>query len=559
MDDHVVINLESSTMVETEKPAVNGWTPDARKLVKIWAGQTAINRKAHQISADQMATQSTRLKIVGAVFGSAATLISFLNTSFGGDVIVNIVLNVIAGVFAAVATLIGIVAALLNLDEEAEKNRQTAIQYANVCNEAQTILVEEDESKLPQATEFLRRMKDLTHLIQLFGPSLEEGDKVDLPSILLLRGISKTDGDANHDLPETADLAGIFDHDKADSNSPQERRKKRADMVRLIQQDARDIKRRQDELAAEENEIKEISKILSSPNVLSGVAPEVTQDNTPVSKPTSYSAPTLFGAKAKEEVVAVPSVAPSAVPSVAPSVSPSAVPSVSPSAIATSEKSPVSQDSKDSYEEDYTDDSENVKITPESSNGSPQRNESPLNRISRESLRNSIFNDNSNRRDNIAEPTDLQADIFSGGDNSRLARGVGKLGISPDILRAEIDRRKEQLRKEKEKLKARVRNNDSMKAEYNEERRKAIARRASTGNKTPPLERTPTRPIERSPRTAEKHPENVPSKRSDVLVRIKEALTPSPKVSMPIEEQVNQLQREKIEALQRVCGDDMTF
>lgn len=274
MSGDVAIDLTSSANTQVDAPAtktaIHGWTSDARKLVKIWAGQTALNRKAHQRSADQMSTQSTRMKIIAAVFGSLATLVSFLNTSFGSEPIVNIILNVIAGIFAAISTLVGIILALLNLDEDAEKNRQTAIQYANVCNEAQTVLVEEDENNLPQATDFLRRMKDLTHLIQLFGPSLEEDGNADLPSILLLHGINKTGESTSRAIPGdnnvNSDLAGIFDHDDDEVDSPQVRRKKRAAMVQAIQDDALNIKRRQEELAIEERELRELTGMITRAN-----------------------------------------------------------------------------------------------------------------------------------------------------------------------------------------------------------------------------------------------------------------------------------------------------
>jgi hypothetical protein len=337
-NDSPTVRNDSPTTptVRNAKPS-HGWTSDARKLVKVWAAQVAINRQKHQQSADSMGAQSTNMKIAAAVFGSGATLLPFLNTAFGAESdVARITLDVFAGVFAAISTLISVILAILGLDSEAEKHRQTAIQYANVCNEAQTVLVEEHEENLPQATDFLRRMKDLTHLIQLFGPSLEERSDSDLPSIILLRGIRNNSGSIpqnnqkNDDMAD--DFAGIFDHDDRVDNSPQSRRRKREDMLNALKNDTFDIKRRQQELQAEEAELKNLSRMMYDQVILNDGSTVTT-----AAKPSNghAAAPSVIYAQGPSVVPTanvVPTVVPNVVPNVVPTATVSApvIPSVAP-------------------------------------------------------------------------------------------------------------------------------------------------------------------------------------------------------------------------------------
>lgn len=256
---------------EKSKNHAHGWTKNARGLVKLWTVQTALNRRYHQQQADSMGSKATQLKIVGAIFGSLATLISALNTQFSGDAAVSISLNVVSAVCAAIATLVGVILALQNLDQESEKHRQTAIQYANINNEAQTVLIEEHEEDLPKATDFLRRMKDLTHMLQLFGPALEEREDSDLPSMILMRGVvtgTQSKGlqapTPQPSAPALPNFEDIFtrDSDEAErGKSPEERRKDRAARIREVADDAADIKKRKEELAAEERELRELTQM----------------------------------------------------------------------------------------------------------------------------------------------------------------------------------------------------------------------------------------------------------------------------------------------------------
>ncbi len=239
-----------------------GWTRDARKLVMMWTAQLEINRGIHQRNANDMGGLSTRLKIVAAVFGSASAFVSFLNTTFSSDKVVSITLSIIAGLFAAVGTTIGVIGALLDLDGEAERHRQTAVQYANVCSEAQTILIEEDESNLPRATEYLRKMKEMTHLIQMFGPSLEAEANSDLPSRFLLQnlGIVNTQTQSTS-VPPLTTSDSIFDHGRKQSLS--ERKRNRAAAIEDLRKNLSEIKQQKQAIAEEENELKNLTTQLS--------------------------------------------------------------------------------------------------------------------------------------------------------------------------------------------------------------------------------------------------------------------------------------------------------
>lgn len=234
-----------------------GWSKNARSLVKMWAAQLEINRKAHQNNANSMGVLSTNLKIVAAVFGSAAAFLSFLNTTFNGQYVVSITLNIIAGLFAAVGTTVGVIGALMDLDGEAERHRQTAVQYANVCNDAQAELVEEDESNLPAATEYLKKMKDLTHLIQMFGPSLSSDADTELPSKFLLQNLGmapESGGEpGSRSIPLLTTSGSIFDHERKQSLTDRGARLIAMDNLR---KGRADIEQRKAALAAEENAFK---------------------------------------------------------------------------------------------------------------------------------------------------------------------------------------------------------------------------------------------------------------------------------------------------------------
>jgi hypothetical protein len=249
-------NLKASTVSVKQ-----GWTRDARKLVMMWTAQLEINRGIHQRNANDMGGLSTRLKIVSAVFGSASAFVSFLNTTFSDNEVVSITLSIIAGLFAAVATTIGVIGALLDLDGEAERHRQTAVQYANVCSEAQTILIEEDESNLPRATEYLRKMKEMTHLIQMFGPSLEAEANSDLPSRFLLQNLGIGEPVQSKGVPPLATSDSIFDHSRKQSLS--ERKRNRAAAIEDLRKNLSEIKQQKQAIADEENELKNLTTQLS--------------------------------------------------------------------------------------------------------------------------------------------------------------------------------------------------------------------------------------------------------------------------------------------------------
>lgn len=651
---------------QTVKAPSHGWTSDARKLVKLWAGQIAINRQKHQQAADSMSGKSTDMKITAAVFGSAATLISLLNTSFGSEPTAGIILNVFAGVFAAISTLVGVVLAILALDSESEKHRQTAIQYANVCNEAQTVLVEEHEENLPQATEFLRRMKDLTHLIQLFGPSLEEREDSDLPSIILLRGVRGNSGAIKQNINPVQDgmtdeLAGIFDHDDRLDNSPQNRRKKRADMLKALKSDTEDIKRRQQELIAEENDLKALSKMISLQAGLTADQPASSNNIIPTgSKPASVSAPALTTTVTAPNPTTVTATTANSTPT---ATTPVGI-KLSPQQIhhTAAEEPRVVRIQNDVQDDDYnyrtsqseppaasphpdvrdqsdTEDDEEEWTSYTDSDDPVLESRDHISPVIRSSLRESMFGMNrpsldqesimsgspSNLQDNIrsseqyedlhrlqqasvaadnTSPRDQIADMPTNSSGSRTHSGDGladydlddnphhsltqialnsvetvrggikKMQIAPDVLRAEIRRREDKIQAQKKELANKQRNNKQLKKKIESERRQNVSRvspqkrsqhpqppRRSTAPATTSVLNRRAPPIEESPRSSPRtnRPSETPR---GVIDRLKEALSPQksqPKPDTDVVEAAHNAQREKMQAIQDLCGDELSF
>jgi hypothetical protein len=250
------VNPPASTAVNSTDN--HGWTKQARSLVKLWTVQTSLNRKYHQREAVRMDNQSKILKITIAIFGSSAAFVSFINAAFTADAYVHIILNILSGLLATVATLLGVILSTLNLDIDGEKNRQTAVQYGNISNEGQSLLVEQNESTMPLATDFLRRMKDLTYLIQLFGPPLDEQDGSDLPNLVLMKGLN-IQGNAQglaQGLAPTNEYDGVF-------GEVPEHKKSRKELLNGILDDAADIKRRREALQAEEAELNDLRDIIA--------------------------------------------------------------------------------------------------------------------------------------------------------------------------------------------------------------------------------------------------------------------------------------------------------
>lgn len=535
----VRVNMEAVPNVqgnspEQKKPS-HGWTPDARKLVKMWAGQMAVNRLRHQANADAMSGKSTSMKIAGAVFGSASAFLSFIATTFTNEPYVIIGMNIGAGLCAALATLIGVILAIYGLDGEAEKNRQTAIQYANVCNEAQTVLVEEHEENLPQATEFLRRMKDLTHLIQLFGPPLEVQSNSDMPSMILLRGITSGVAAAPVTSGVVDEYAGIFDHDDRIDNSPQHRKKKRADMLDELKRDRENIKKRQDELNAEENELKVLSRMLSlqadlgaDPRSKSGIfdSDKPRADVVIATPPkdaksaTSVSAPAVLAAQAPIEV-------------------------------------PAKQAPTDSDESGEWTEEDASEVTHQAVVGDR------ISPIVRSALRASTFPSIPTApHDNIAIdleniPTSSTNSRTQSGENleddmeehrrtltelalgsiGKIGAGVKKMQIAPEVLRAEIRRREDKIRSQKRELADKKRMNQNLRREIETAQIVQPAPRR-TSNTTLDKKNTSDQ-ITASPRR--------------VMDRIKGALSQKPSGD------IHDVQREKLDAIRELCGDDLSF
>jgi zinc transporter ZupT len=238
----------------------NGWTKKARSLVKLWMGQTALNRRYHHEDSNKLSTLSTRLKVSVAILIGIATFLSFINTTLTDYKTLNIVFSVLAGLFAGAGGVIGTINTILALDSESEKHRQTSIEYAKMSTKAQAVLVEEHEKDLPKASHFLKEMGEMAYLIQLFGPSLNQtnADIADLPSMILMRAAADRNAPKNN---LHMDDANIFDRD-SDERPILNRKQQHEEHIKNVMQDQKEIKEELENIQRQKDELERLTNQL---------------------------------------------------------------------------------------------------------------------------------------------------------------------------------------------------------------------------------------------------------------------------------------------------------
>jgi fluoride ion exporter CrcB/FEX len=270
------INATTEPLIPDKNDEIyhNGWTKKARNLVKLWMGQTALNRRYHHKEGIRLQNRSTKYKFCAAICGSIATFLSVVNAALAYNETSSLVLSIIVGFFAALTTLSGVLAAIQHLDEESEKHRQTSIQYARLSNEAQSVLVEENEENLPKATDFLKKMTDVSNIIQLFGPALDNdnADIADLPSMILMK--AATGGSRQHQNDQSGLITSEYNHiydkesdsvSQSDEAAPtgDDRRKARLRRYKEIVADDEAVKQEQVKLDKERLEIETLKNLVT--------------------------------------------------------------------------------------------------------------------------------------------------------------------------------------------------------------------------------------------------------------------------------------------------------
>ena len=321
--DNVDLDNELKEKKQSVPKSINGWTKNARNLVKLWTTFMAVTRGRYHRESIQKSNLSVRLKIISAIFGSLAALIAFLNTTFTQYAIAVIILSVFAGIFSSVSTTLVVVMSILKLDEEAERYRQTAVQYSHISNDMQSILVEEDESLLPKATDVLKKMSDVSHVLQLFAPPLDADgvDTSDLPSMILVKATgNKKDKKSivNMSSSEHNEVGSqyehIFDRDSDDNDkkekTAEDRKKERLRKIREIIKEEEDMKKEQERLRKEQEELDELKSLLTQGN-LGSTSPLLPRKNVNSVPPylNVQHATATDGSKHMDRVHSVPNIA----------------------------------------------------------------------------------------------------------------------------------------------------------------------------------------------------------------------------------------------------------
>ena len=236
----------------------HSWSKRGRDLIKLWTTQMALNRRNHQKESDVNKRRSDLLNILIGCVVTITTMMGVIGAAFPEN---NQVSHRAIGIAVAIISAFGGICIVINStmkpESESEKHRQVAVQYAHVNNEAQTLLIEDDESKLPPLTDFLRVMKDKVNLIQLFGPPLEEGEDSDLPNTILIQQATGIPTLGSDKIPSVSVYGDIFARD-SDQDSEETRTKRR----KAIIEDAKDIMNRQEDINKEREELRELSKLL---------------------------------------------------------------------------------------------------------------------------------------------------------------------------------------------------------------------------------------------------------------------------------------------------------
>jgi hypothetical protein len=137
-----------------------------------------------------------------------------------------------------------------------------------------------------------------------------------------------------------------------------------------------------------------------------------------------------------------------------------------------------------------------------------------------------------------------------------IKHGAKKMQIAPDVLRAEIRRREDKIRAQKQELEDKRRNNSKLRREIE------IARRESVIVAPPESRKTSATSLDRKgsaspPSLASVTPRQGDSPRVGVMSRIKEAFSSPPKAMSPAD--VEAVQQEKVQAIKELYSDDLSF
>lgn len=283
----------------------HGWTKRERELVRLWVAQISINRHRHQLASDSFAKMSFRLQLISIIITAAGAVFSFVSSYFNNDPEIVRALTIVAGVLALISALFAGIFATLSPDTNSEKHRQTGIHYANYSNEIQAVLVEENDDLLPRASEFLARIRNGIHLLQSFGPSLDETADSDLPSNFLLRDFdNKTNN--QHTKPSTTLTSLPTGYDMFKRDDDPETASARAERRRLafeqLRKDKEELAARKRQILDEERDIENaivenemtLKKAKSSGDVTQSMPvlatqPPVTTSQKNISAPTPLS------------------------------------------------------------------------------------------------------------------------------------------------------------------------------------------------------------------------------------------------------------------------------
>jgi phage shock protein PspC (stress-responsive transcriptional regulator) len=299
-----------SQAVHTHK---QGWSKRERELVRLWVAQISINRHRHQLASDSYSTLSFRLQLVAIIITTTGAVFSFMSSYFNNDPEVVRILTIIAGILALISALFAGIFATISPDTNSEKHRQTGIHYANYSNEIQAVLVEENDEHMPQASEFLARIRNGIHLLQSFGPSLDETADSDLPSSFLLRDY---DGYKNSTAPQTKALVpgatlpslptgyDMFKRDDEPVASATARAERRRAALEQLRKDREEIAARKQQIIEEEQDIQNAMQSSTMLNTLKSKSnatlatqstPAMSSNIQPVTAPAS--APNLHTTK----------------------------------------------------------------------------------------------------------------------------------------------------------------------------------------------------------------------------------------------------------------------
>lgn len=162
------------------------WPTRVSRMLLLWLRQIALNREAHHKASIAAADLSQKLTIYLIIF-TTLTMVSSFSQIFESDIkLLNLIIRITAAVTALVAGAITTAIAKLKPDEEAEKHRSTASQYADVSNKIQIASV---MTRQPEHEGFLRSIVEQFSSIQQNGPGLlkEYASTADLPNLILMQ------------------------------------------------------------------------------------------------------------------------------------------------------------------------------------------------------------------------------------------------------------------------------------------------------------------------------------------------------------------------------------